>query len=156
MSNLENVSYCGIYCAKCYLLKDNPAALAQSLLIKFKAMKFEKWGPALAKYNAELKAFEHVEQCYQLLKAWEQMICPTICRNGGGSMNCTIRECCVSHKLEGCWQCLDVAACDKLASLNIINGNMIRSNIKMIREKGLDTFCKELDNHPGCLFYKEL
>ncbi len=41
------VAYCGLYCGDCYLRKKEIADMAQALLKKFRAVKFEKWAKAL-------------------------------------------------------------------------------------------------------------
>ncbi|MBN1595134.1 DUF3795 domain-containing protein [candidate division FCPU426 bacterium] len=154
-AKLDHLSYCGLYCGKCYLLQDNIPDQVHALLKKFKEIQFEKWAKGLAEVNPEMKAFAEVDACYRVLEAWQVMRCSAACRQGGGSANCEIRNCCRSKNLDGCWRCPELEKCGKLVKLHTVNGDLNYSNIKYIKEHGVEDFIAHVTSRLGLSFYRE-
>ena len=153
---LEKVSYCGIYCGRCSLLCDNIADQAVVLAKKLKEIQIDKWGPGLAAVNpAEMAAFEHVDKCLAVLAAWDHMRCHDVCRKGGGSTHCAIRDCCLERNLTGCFACDEYRECQTLGALKTVNGSLNLHNIEQIREKGVAAFGDEMETERTLCFYRE-
>jgi len=152
--NTNLIGYCALYCGNCVLRIGKVADLCGALLEKFHEIKFEKWAKGLASLSEEVKAFEKYESCYEVLKAWEKMRCEKPCREGGGSASCKIRICCQKKNLEGCWECEKFEACDTLAWLKPINGEVNINNIRKIRTEGIDKFIEEISCKEFCDFFE--
>ncbi len=148
------IAYCGLYCGNCILRKGNIADLAGELLGKFRKIKFEEWAKGLASLSKELKAFENYESCYEVLKAWKEMRCEKLCKEGGGGTFCKIRICCQKKNLEGCWECEQIENCDTLAWLKLVNGEVNINNIRKIRTEGISKFIEEMEGKEFCDFYE--
>ena len=153
---LEQLSYCGLHCGTCYVRNGHIADHATALLAKFKAMRFDKWGPPLARINpTEFGAFRHTYDALEVLEAWNAMRCEKSCRSGGGSTDCKIRECCkASHRL-GCWECALVEQCETLAVLKPVNGNLNIENIRRIETIGVSAFLAESTRQNRLTFYAD-
>jgi hypothetical protein len=57
--------------------------------------------------------------------------CTKICKDGGGSPECSIKKCCIKKEINGCWECSGFTSCDKLKDQYI-------GNIKKIKELGIE------------------
>jgi hypothetical protein len=156
IDEIEQLSYCGLNCRTCYVRNGHTADHATGLLAEFKAMRFEKWGPPLARLNpTEFAAFRHTRDALEVLEAWNAMRCEKPCRSGGGSADCKIRECCkASHRL-GCWECDQVEQCETLAVLKPVNGNLNIDNLRRIETIGLSAFLAELAKQHCLTFYSD-
>jgi len=153
---IEPLSYCGLHCETCYVRNGQIADHAMALLAEFKAMRFEKWGPPLARMNpGEFAAFRHTQDALGVLEAWDAMRCGKPCRSGGGSADCKIRECCkASHRL-GCWECGQAEQCETLAFLKPVNGNLNIDNLRRIRTIGVSAFLAESAKQKRLTFYAD-
>jgi hypothetical protein len=156
IDQLEQLSYCGLDCGTCYVRNGHIADHATALLAEFKAMRFEKWGPPLATMNQrEFGAFRHAQDALEVLEAWDAMRCEKPCRNGGGSADCKIRECCkASHRL-GCWECDRAEQCETLVALRPVNGNLNIDNLRRIKTIGVSGFLAESAEHKRLTFYTD-
>jgi len=144
MSSSEETSYCGLYCGNCFIRRDGVADQAQRLLAKFREIGFEQWAEGLASLNpGEMAGFAKWKACYEVLQAWDRMRCGHACRDGGGSSQCAIRDCCRAKAKAGCWECGEFASCPTLASIKAVNGEVNVNNIRRIREIGIDRFGQE-------------
>jgi len=154
MSGPDDISYCGLYCGRCFIRRDDIADRALSLLDKFREVRFEKWAKGLAELNPdEMAAFAKFETCYEVLQAWDAMRCSSSCREGGGSHLCTIRACCREKGAVGCWECSEFEICSVLDSLRPVNGEVNLRNIRRIREIGMNLFAEERENEGDRNFY---
>lgn len=113
--NQENklVAYCSLYCPKCYKMTVSEAAAA---------LKKELENPNICGKKLIIpKSF---------LTKLDELIalrCTKICKNGGGSGECSIKKCCLQKGIDGCRECDTFASCEKLKDQYI-------SNIKSIKE----------------------
>lgn len=154
MPDLKNVSYCSLYCGTCFLLHDQVPDQAMALLNKFKEIEFDKWGKGLAAMSTEMKAFEHVDECYGVLAAWDHMRCSKPCRERGGSSACKVRACCLEKRLAGCWECPDCLQCAWLEEMKQVNGEMNMNNIREIRSQGVEAFVQARLGQSKKTFYE--
>lgn len=137
--SLENVAYCGLYCGDCPIHKGVVADLARDLRKTLRTYRFDKTAESLASYPF-FKTFEHYAECYEVLGAMVKMRCGKTCRNGGSNPSCKIRRCVQKKELEGCWECDDFEACDKLEFLECNHGKAHIKNLKTIKRKGIPAF----------------
>jgi hypothetical protein len=61
--------------------------------------------------------------------------CAVFCKNKEES-NCPIRSCCISKKVEGCWECENSQECPNLTQ-------QFKDNCKKVNEYGVTRFIKE-------------
>jgi hypothetical protein len=154
MAGQEDISYCGLYCGRCFIRLQDIADQALCLLNKFREVRFEKWAKGLAELNPEeMAAFAKQEDCYKVLQAWDAMRCSGSCRDGGGSPRCAIRECCRLKSAKGCWECAEFESCSVLGSLKPVNGDVNVRNIQRILEIGLELFAEEREKEGDRNFY---
>lgn len=119
--NEKLVSYCGLYCPKCYKMVVSSAAelLNDSL----------KNTHICGSINDPSDGFK---------KELEKLVsirCPRVCKDGGGKPDCKIRKCCLRKNLVGCWECEDFEECENLKEQFI-------TNIKKIKKLGISGFVK--------------
>ncbi len=153
---IEQVSYCGLHCGTCYLRNGHVADHVMSLLTELKAMRFEKWGPPLARMNPrEFGAFRHTQDALDVLEAWNAMRCEKTCRSGGGSGDCRIRLCCKASDRPGCWECDRMEECETLAALKPVNGYLNVDNLRRIRAIGVPAFLAESAKQNRLTFYAD-
>jgi hypothetical protein len=137
----ELVSYCGLYCPDCPLYVGKISDLARNLRKELRRVKYDKFANYIFKFP-EGKQFEHFNECYDALGAMMKFRCEKGCRQGGGTENCQIRQCCQDQNFEGCWQCTKYEHCTKLDALNALHGNAHRKNLKSIQKRGTTEFIK--------------
>lgn len=153
---LAPLSFCGLHCGTCWLKNGHVADHATDLLAELKTMLFGAWGPSLAELNRkEFAAFQHVQEALDVLAAWNHMRCEKFCRDGGGSADCKIRQCCKASQHAGCWECERVETCELLAALKPVNGRLNLDNIRRIKEVGVSAFLAESAGQKGLTFYAD-
>jgi len=154
MAGPDDISYCGLYCGRCFIRRDDIADQALCLLNKFREVRFEKWANGLAELNPyEMAAFAKQEDCYEVLQAWDAMRCSSSCREGGGSSSCAIRACCQEKEAAGCWECHAIENCTILGALKPVNGEVNLRNIRRIREIGTALFADEREKEGDRNFF---
>lgn len=154
MADPDDISYCGLYCGRCFIRKDDIADQALRMLDKFREVRFEKWAGGLSELNPdEMKSFAKHEACYEVLQAWDAMRCSKTCREGGGSHKCAIRACCLEKGKKGCWECDKFDDCSILGLLKPVNGDANIRNIRRILEIGTLLFAEERDKEGDRNFY---
>jgi hypothetical protein len=155
-SPLQRISYCGLDCGSCYLKNGNIADHATALFLELHDIQFNKWGPPLANMNAkELASFRHAGQCMEVLKAWDCMRCEKFCKEGGGSAECAVRDCCLNKGYAGCFECERAESCGTLGALKPVNGELNIENIRAIIARGAAAFVKESSQSRKLKFYLE-
>ena len=153
---IEQLSYCGLCCGTCFVRNGHIVDHATALLAELKAIRFEQWGPPLARTNSkEFAAFRHANDTLEVLQAWNAMRCEKSCRNGGGSAKCAIRDCCEASGRLGCWECDRAEHCEPLAALKSVNGNLNIDNLRRIKTIGLSAFLAESAKHQGLSSYTD-
>jgi hypothetical protein len=135
------ISYCGLYCPDCPLFLGKISDIARDLRKELRRVEYDRFAKYISKFPAG-KQFENFEECYDGLGTIMKFRCDKGCRQGGGTDNCQIRQCCQDQNLVGCWQCSKYEHCKKLDSLNALHQNAHRKNLKVIKEKGIIEFAK--------------
>jgi len=137
--NKNLVAYCGLYCGDCFNYKGEIADLARDLRKKLREEEFDRVAKGLSKYFWE---FKNYEVCYEVLGTMVRLRCKRTCRGGGGSPSCKVRSCCQKKNIQGCWECEDFEACEKLDFLKPIHGEDHLDNLRKLKKQGIDSFVK--------------
>ena len=140
-TNIENIAYCGLYCAECPNHTGILADMARDLRKELRTYRFDKTAELLSSYPF-FKTFEKYPDCYEVLGAIVKMRCGRSCRNGGGNPTCKIRNCARKKQLNGCWECSEFEVCTKFDFLEVNHGKAHIKNLKTIKKKGVDEFLK--------------
>jgi len=124
MSDIEQgdklVAFCGLCCLDCHGHSGKVADLARDLRKELRASKYDKFAHFISNKGFGA-AFKDYDQCYEVLGAMVKFRCRKGCRDGGGPPFCKIRNCCQKKTIEGCWQCDQFEACNKLDFLKGIH-----------------------------------
>jgi hypothetical protein len=140
----DDIAYCGLYCVDCPVLGCEIADLAGKLKEKLDRAAFGRVAAGLSQLSSmapEMGAFRQYPAFYEVLSVLQsEMRCEKRCKSGGGSGSCSIRLCCTGKKIEGCWQCPEFEACDKLAMLRPVHEGRLINNLKIIRDRGVEAF----------------
>jgi hypothetical protein len=138
---MENIAYCGLYCAECPNHTGVIADLARDLRKELRNYRFDKTAELLSNISF-FKDFSKYDDCYTVLGAMVKMRCGKTCRNGGGNPGCKIRSCAKRKKLSGCWECNEFESCAKLVFLKDNHGVAHIKNLRVIKKKGIEEFEK--------------
>jgi len=136
-SNRELVAYCGLYCGDCFSYQGRVADLARDLRKELRQAKFDRIVEGIP-----FKEFKNYQECYQVLGALLRLRCKNACQGGGGNPFCKIRKCCHKKAIEGCWQCDEFEACEKLDSLKPSHRDAHLKNLRRIEKVGVDEWVK--------------
>ena len=132
---LKLTAYCGLYCGDCFWYGQKVMRLARALRREIRTSGFDQY----ARYAARLPGdgvYADFDTCWKVLGAMTRTGCGRACRDGGCSPSCSIRVCCISRKLDGCWQCARFESCPTLARLEPVHrGGHIR-NLRVLKRKG--------------------
>jgi hypothetical protein len=141
MPNASQVAYCGLFCGDCIIRREKIGARCRELLCTIDAAEFQKVCTGLPIIVPDpFAALSKIGECRDVLAAMSQLDCKRACRRGGGSARCVIRKCCRRKKFAGCWECEALEYCEKLDWLKPVNGHAHRSNLRIIRNKGMKAF----------------
>ncbi|MBN1805358.1 MAG: DUF3795 domain-containing protein [Sedimentisphaerales bacterium] len=132
------IGYCGLYCGDCTGYTQTVANSAKDLRTELKRHRFAQIAPVLAKVPV-FKEFKDYDKCYNLLGTMTKIRCTT-CRGNGGPPKCEVRRCCRKKKIQGCWECNDFAACEKLKFLEQNHGAAHLKNLRKIKKQGPKAF----------------
>jgi hypothetical protein len=91
----------------------------------------------------------------EVLNSWDCMRCEKFCKDGGGPMKCSIRDCCREKGYAGCFECIRVESCDILGALKLVNGDLNIENIRKIVSGGVAAFIEESSKSVKLKFYRE-
>ncbi len=136
---IENIAYCGLYCAECPNHTGVIADLARDLRKELRTYRFDKTAEILSEFSF-FRDFEKYPDCYTVLGAMVKMRCGRSCRNSGANPSCKIRLCAQKRELDGCWECAEFPSCDKLDFLKTNHGVAHIKNLRKIKLKGIDEF----------------
>lgn len=136
-NNEKLIAYCGLYCDDCFGYKGKIADLSKELRKELKKEKFD-----IMVKGIPFKALENYKECYEVLGTLVRLKCNYACKGGGGNPFCKIRKCCKSKSINGCWECNEFTACNKLDSLKLNHGNAHIKNLQIINKKGTEEFIK--------------
>jgi hypothetical protein len=141
MGSANDVAYCGLYCGDCIIRSHRAGASASDLLATMATPEFRKLASGLPILNPELFGpLQDRESCCRILAALSHLDCQAPCREGGGSSQCPIRQCCGRQGIPGCWECAGVESCQTLAWLDPVHKAANLANLRIIRDKGMDAF----------------
>lgn len=138
-SNIEGISYCGLYCAECPNHTGVIADLARDLRKELRTYRLDKTAEFLSTIPY-FKTFEKYPECYEVLGAMVKLRCGKSCRNGGGNPSCKIRNCARKNQFDGCWECGEFESCEKLKFLEVGHGKAHIKNLRKIKKKGFEAF----------------
>ena len=127
MSNINKlslISYCGLYCPKCFKMKISSAArnlLDELLSAQDHGTTFLQDDPPIKDALDKLIALE----------------CTNFCREeGDNSPTCSIKVCCHENGVIGCWECPELNYCNKLTK------QFLDNNCKL-RELGIEKYIQQ-------------
>lgn len=135
---LRLIAYCGLYCGDCPRYRGKASRLALDLrqelersgLTRFARRKSVRRGP-----------FRKFDAFWNLLGIIAGFECPG-CRKAGCSVTCQIRPCCVRRGLNGCWECIKLAACRESQGLRVVHGKGLVYNLRALKRKGPKGFLR--------------
>ncbi|MDY6850467.1 MAG: DUF3795 domain-containing protein [Thermodesulfobacteriota bacterium] len=136
------IAYCGLYCGDCLVFKGEIADLAKTLVGKFEETEFERVAKGLPIIIDDFKALANYKQCRDALCSLDGLRCKKVCRQGGGSKSCKIRDCCENKSLAGCWQCREFEDCRVLGWLEPVHRDGHLKNLRRIRDHGTREFIR--------------
>lgn len=140
---VELTAYCGLFCGDCLRLGGQAGYLARGLAAELDRTGWDRYARAKAQADPEQVAgaaeFAAWPQFRRVLAAISQQECTRPCRLGGDGCQgqCRIKACNRQRGQEGCWQCRDCEACDKLRFLLPLHGQNLWANLRLIQDKGL-------------------
>jgi len=135
------IGCCGLYCGDCVGQTQTVANLARDLRKELRKYRFGDLADTLATIPF-FKEFKDYEKCYNVLGAMVKMRCTKACRGNCGPPNCKIRNCARKKELNGCWQCDDFSACEKLKMLEPHHGKAHLKNLRKLKRQGVASFIK--------------
>lgn len=123
MTDLKDVTYCGLYCKLCAQRGRIPQQ-AQALKDAMAAEGYEFFGPAEPKFTA---FWDYLTDLCD-----PQQACPG-CRDGGGYPPCEIRACAQQHNVEYCpacpnYPCMRIEEFARVYPTLIVDGLHLREN----------------------------
>lgn len=133
------IAYCGLYCGDCFGYQGKVADLARDLRKELRAARFDKTAASLSDVSF-FRVFKDYGRCYEVLGALVKLRCRKGCKNGGGPPFCKMRNCCQRKDFEGCWECSEFEACEKLDFLKPNHGDAHIKNLRKLRKKGTEEF----------------
>jgi hypothetical protein len=141
MTDSDFTCYCGLYCGDCIRYKSSASELAADLLKEFEDTQFGDYAKAK---GSQIPDFRDYSIVVNLLTHISHLRCDIPCRLGGGGCtgSCPIIECVKGKSLEGCWECSEYKACEKLDFLKTFHGDTPLHNLGMIRKLGIEAWAK--------------
>lgn len=138
------IAYCGYYCLDCIKFNSRIAELAGQLMSEIDASSYDTYfevkSACADEIIEELVSFAEYQVFKRVLEQLGGQGCYTPCRAGGDgcSAECPIKRCVLERGLQGCWECEEVASCDKADFVAPFWGDILLRNIELIREHGLE------------------
>jgi hypothetical protein len=118
-------AYCGLDCSQCFGYTKTISEAAKQLRRTMRAEKMKQVWPSMP-FLGDYEAFKKV------LDALAGLRCKG-CRDGGGNPFCKIRTCAQKLNYEGCWECNEFEACDKLTFLEPGHKDEHLRNLRKLR-----------------------
>jgi hypothetical protein len=137
--NEHLITYCGLYCGDCFGRKGTIPDLARDLRKELRDAHFDKTAESLADVPF-FKEYKHYKECYDVLGAMVRFRCHKVCKDGGGPPFCKIRKCCQKKGIDGCWECVEFEACEKLDFIAESHGDAPLNNLRNLKKKGPKEF----------------
>lgn len=133
---------CGLYCADCNRSKTELIALASTLEKQLHSIRFDKYAAYKAAASPE---FGEYPVFLQVLQAISGLGCET-CNCKSSEVSCHTRKCVLSKRLQGCWECPEVATCALLEPLKQRHP-FLEHNHNCIRQFGIDNWHNQRGKH---------
>ncbi len=128
------IAICGLYCGDCPRLRSRAADLAARLRAELEERRFAEYVRVKKEFATE---FRDYPAFLDVLQGVIDLNCPSGCRAGGcPGLECAIRACCLDRGLGGCWECDGLDECDQFDFLTPFHGDLVRRNLRPIRELG--------------------
>ncbi|TFG92271.1 MAG: DUF3795 domain-containing protein [Syntrophobacterales bacterium] len=145
MTDNDLTGYCGLYCGDCIRYRSRASELAADLLKEFENTQFAEYAKVK---QSQIPDFQHYKGMVSLLAHISRLRCNVPCRLGGDGcmVSCPIMECVKGKAFEGCWECSEYKACQKLTFLKSFHGDTPLDNLDKIKEFGLRTWAKHRGN----------
>lgn len=134
--HFEKTGYCGLYCGDCKFGTGAIPDLARDLRKELREFRFDKVADSVP-----FPEFKNYQDCYEVLGAMVKLRCKG-CRGGQRSKFCNIAKCAIKKELAGCWGCVDMTGCRKLAFLTPVHGDGHIKNLKQIKKVGVDEWAE--------------
>jgi hypothetical protein len=139
--NQSQIAYCGLFCGNCIIRRGALNRLAAELLREIDRPEFQKLAQGLpVVLPEEFESLTKLPHCRNVLVSLTHLDCTAICREGGGSKSCGIKQCCRQKGFEGCWLCGQFESCETLSWLNPVEGDAHLRNLRIIRGQGMQSF----------------
>ena len=140
--DIESISYCGLYCSKCFSHSGKIADPAMDFKNDPQEAGIDRPMESLSKAPS-FEVFIIRLACFEASGDLVKMHCNSACRFGGGPPDCKIRNCCRNGGIDGCWQCEEFERCPKLESLSFRLGDSHLKSIRRLSQKGISSFLYE-------------
>ncbi|MBU7014901.1 MAG: DUF3795 domain-containing protein [Theionarchaea archaeon] len=131
MSNLENVTYCGLYCGLCSARGRIPHQ-AHALQKSMEEEGYPVWGKEIPDFEAFWSFLGRMCD--------PQKVCSG-CRQGGGPPFCSIRICCSKNGLDVCVSCKEYP-CHRIRGLAKGYPTLLADGLR-IKEIGIEKWIEE-------------
>ena len=136
-------SYCGLYCRDCIPSNRQLFSLVGELQSKLVEIHFEEYAKLKSKSDAAFSEYQAFTRVIQAIRGLE---CAMPCRAGGGKPNCAVRDCVLTRKLPGCWECQQCRTCELLDPLKRFHPNL-EYHLGLIRQEGIDAWSARRKGH---------
>ncbi len=131
------VGYCGLYCGACGIYQGGIKQAVENLKQVIGACGFDKMVPELAKWAPSLQHYEEFNKVMDgLIKLFGEC---SSCGNGGGNLNCVVRECCGQKGYTLCVECSNMEECEKLQQYG-----SVKKELQRIKTTGFDKWFEEM------------
>jgi len=129
-------AYCGLYCGDCAGYTGEIAASARALLKVLERYKFARTASCL--FSEELGDYDRFQE---MLRFMTTLRCPRICRERElVETSCEIKKCCIEQRFYACYECDAFGTCGKLAVHEDLHGDACVTNLRAVREMGLEAW----------------
>lgn len=141
-------AYCGLCCLDCIPNNQRFLSLVKELAEVLDEVGFEEY--AVHKSRRE-PAFNGYPTFRKVLEAIPRIKCSGSCYEGpiselGCAQNCSIRNCAIDKGYVGCWECDDDENCKLMKACKEFHPGL-ESNLRMIREHGIDNWLDKRGKH---------
>jgi hypothetical protein len=117
---------------------------AERLKQILRSCQFEVYAKLKSASNSVFESFGIFEEVLDAILA---LRCAKTCPNGGGRLDCPIRNCAHQKGMEGCWQCRAFETCELLKPLSVCHGDTVRHNLRMVRQYGATSWAHKRGRH---------
>jgi len=148
MTDVEQTSYCGLFCGDCIPANEKLYEITRGLSCLLTETGFKNY----ADYKSDkVPEFNDYDAFINVLNAFEKLHCYNYCRKGplseaGCAQSCKIRVCAIEKGLPGCWECDTYSSCGHIERIERFHPD-IKHNLHMIKEYGADNWKDHRGRH---------